>query len=291
MATSRHIFRRRIRGVTETAKVTRAMEIIASTRMKRTQQRALDARPYASRLSQLMRRVVGERRMRREHPWLHSSEAGHVLVVHMTTDKGLCGGLNSRLNALLAQFILEQGVTVDVVTVGRKGREFAVRARLNLLAEFSGLGDSPSIAELRPLCRLVTDMFTRGEIDTVYLCYPRFVSVMVQHPQTERLLPLDLIVTEVVSGQEFLYEPDADRVLDELLTRYVEASIYHGYLELVASEYSARMVAMHNATDSARELAEDMTIEMNKSRQAAVTEEICDVSAGADALLSGGGHG
>ncbi|MBN1857320.1 MAG: ATP synthase F1 subunit gamma [Dehalococcoidia bacterium] len=283
--------RRRIRGVKETAKVTRAMEMIASARMRRTQQRAIHARPYASRLGQLMRRVVGDARTRREHPWLHGSEAGHILVVHMTTDKGLCGGLNTRLNSLLGQFVLQQKVPVDVITVGKKGREFAVRARLNLIAEFSGLGDAPTIAELRPLCRLVTDVFSRGEIDAVYLCYPQFVSVMVQRPQTEKLLPLDLTSVEPVSGQVFLYEPEADWVLDELLVRYVEASIYHAYLELVASEYSARMVAMHAATDSARELAEEMTVEMNKSRQAAVTEEICDVSAGSEAMLAGGANG
>ncbi|MCK5212859.1 MAG: ATP synthase F1 subunit gamma [Dehalococcoidia bacterium] len=291
MATSRHILRRRIRGARETAKVTRAMEMIASARMRRTEQRALDARPYATHLSELMRSVASDARVRGEHPWLHSSEARRVLVLHMTSDKGLCGGLNSKLNALLGQFIIEQGVPVDVVTIGSKGRDFAVRTRLNLVAEFSGIGDSPRIAELRPLCRLVADMFSRGEIDSVYICYSRFLSVMVQRPQIEKLLPLNETAAAPVEAREFLYEPDVDRVIDELFMRYVEASIYHAYLELVASEYSARMVAMHSATDSARELAEDMTIEMNKARQAAVTEEICDVSAGTEAMLSRGAHG
>ena len=291
MAVGRHLLRRRIRGVRETARVTRAMEMIASARMRRAEQRALDARPYALRLTELMGLVVGDTRMRRSHPWLHRQETGRVLVVHLTTDKGLCGGLNSRLNHALGQFILDQSVPVGVVTVGRKGREFAVRTRLDLVAEFSGLGDSPDVAVIRPLCRLVTDMFSTGETDLVYLCYPRFVSVSVQRPVVERLLPVEAVVSESIVHRDFLYEPDADRVLDALLVRYVEASMYHACVELVASEYSARMVAMHSATDSAREMAEDMTIEMNKARQAAVTEEMCDVSAGAEALLARGVHG
>jgi len=267
------------------------MEMIASARMRRAEQRALDARPYAMRLNELMGLVVGEARTRDSHPWLHRQEVGRVLVVHLTTDKGLCGGLNSRLNHALGQFILEQSVPVGVVTVGRKGREFALRTRLDLVAEFSGLGDSPGVADIRPLCRLVTDMFSAGESDLVYLCYPRFVSVMVQRPMVERLLPVEAVVSESPMHRDFLYEPDADRVLDALLVRYVEASMYHACLELVASEYSARMVAMHSATDSAREMADEMTIEMNKARQAAVTEEICDVCAGTEALLARGVHG
>jgi F-type H+-transporting ATPase subunit gamma len=267
------------------------MEMIASARMRRAEQRALDARPYAMRLSELMGLVIGETRVSGGAPWLSRQEVGRVLVVHLTTDRGLCGGLNTRLNHALGQFILDQPVPVSVVTVGRKGREFVVRNRLDLVAEFSGLGDSPGIADIRPLCRLVTDMFSRGETDLVYLCYPRFVSVTVQRPMVERLLPVETAVSESTVHRDFVYEPDADRVLDALLARYVEASMYHAYLELVASEYSARMVAMHDATNSAREMAEDMTIEMNKLRQAAVTEEVCEVSSGAEALMRGGVHG
>ena len=291
MAGNRHHFRRRIRSVTETAKVTRAMEMIASARMRRAEQRALDARPYAVRLSELMGLVIGETRVRGGAPWLTRQEVGRVLVVHLTTDKGLCGGLNTRLNHALGQFILDQPVPAGVVTVGRKGRDFVVRNRLDLVAEFSGLGDSPGIADIRPLCRLVADMFSGGETDLVYLCYPRFVSVTVQRPTVERLLPVETVVSESSVHRDFVYEPDADRVLDALLARYVEASMYHAYLELVASEHSARMVAMHDATNSAREMAEDMTIEMNKLRQAAVTEEVCEVSSGAEALTRGGVHG
>ena len=291
MAGNRHLFRRRIRGVTETARVTRAMEMIAGARMRRAEQRALDARPYAMRLSELMGGVGGETRRRGGDPWPCRQEAGRVLVVHLTTDKGLCGGLNTRLNHALGEFILDQPMPVGVVTVGRKGLEFVVRTRLDLVAQFSGLGDSPGIADIRPLCRLVMDMFSRGETDLVYLCYPRFVSVTVQRPVVERLLPVETVVSVSTVHRDFLYEPDADRVLDALLVRYVEASMYHACLELVASEYSARMVAMHDATNNAREMVEDMTTEMNKLRQAAVTEEVCEVSSSAEALTRGGVHG
>jgi F-type H+-transporting ATPase subunit gamma len=267
------------------------MEMIASARMRRARQRALDARPYAMGLSELIGLVIGETRMRGGASWLRRQEAGRVLVVHLTTDKGLCGGLNAGLNHGLGQFIADQPVPVDVVTVGRKGREFAVRTRLDLVAQFSGLGDSPGIADIRPLCRLVTDMFSHGETDRVYLCYPRFVSVTVQQPTVERLLPVEMGVSEPTVHRDFVCEPEVNRVLDALLARYVEASIYHAYLELVASEYSARMVAMHDATNSASEMAEDMTTEMNKLRQAAVTEEVCEVSSGAEALTRGGANG
>jgi len=288
---SRQLLRRRIKGVRETAKVTRAMEMIASARMRRTEQRAVEARPYAARLNTLMALVAADAQARREHSLQGGQEAGRVLVVHITTDKGLCGGLNSRLNHALGALILDTGRPVSVVAVGRKGRDYALRTRLGLVAEFSDLGDAPAIVDLRPLCRLVTDMFVRGEVERVYLLYPQFVSLMVQRPTVEVCLPVvpGPLVTD--TGHAFLYEPDVPHVLDALLVRYVEAAVYHAYLERVASEYAARMVAMHNATDSAIELAEAMTMELNMSRQAAITEEICDVSAGTEALATGGARG
>lgn len=288
---SRQLLRRRIKGVRETSKVTRAMEMIASARMRRTEQRALEARPYATRMTHLMGLVSADAQVRLLHPYLQHQDSARALVVHFTTDKGLCGGLNSRLNHSLGAFVLEQPTPVDVVVVGKKGREFAVRARLGLVAEFTDLGDAPGIADLRPLCRLVTDRFSRGEVGCVYLAYPRFLSLMVQRPVVELCLPVAPAPAAVNAGQSFVYEPDTTRVLDALLIRYVEAAVYHAYLELVASEHAARMVAMHNATDSATELADAMTMELNKSRQAAITEEICDVSAGTEALSSGGERG
>ena len=288
MSDNRQVLRRRIRGVGETGKVTRAMEMVASTRMRRTEQRAIEARPYATRLGGLIGQLVGQSAVvLQEHPFLSRKEEEPALILHFTTDKGLCGGLNSRLNQSLADFLLSRQSRSRVVTIGRKGREFALRSRLDLFAEFSGMGDAPGIADLRPLCVLATDMFASGDSNRVYLSYPRFQSVMEQRPVMEQMLPVEPPDAGRGRSTEFVYEPDIARVLDALIMRYVEASIYHAYLECVASEYSARMVAMHNATDSARELVEDMTMALNRSRQAAITEEICDVAAGTEALTGG----
>lgn len=264
--------------------------MIASTRMRRAEQRVLNARPYAQRLSDLLALTMEQAVIGTEHPFFQRPEEGLALAVHITTDKGLCGGLNSRLNHALGSFVMAQHEPVRVVTVGKKGRDFALSSRLNLVAEFTELGGAPGIAELRPLCRLITDMFVRGEVDRVFVCYPQFVSVAVQRPTLERVLPVEVPDARRAVTSEVIFEPEPLRILDYLLVRYVEASVYRAYLELVACEQSARMVAMHSATESASDLAEAMTIELNRSRQAAVTEEICDVSAGVEMLAHGGIH-
>ena len=283
--------RRRIRGVRETAKVTHAMEIVAGARMKRTELRALQARPYAARLSRLIGGLLGELSTRQEHRLLVGRDTPGALVIHMTTDKGLCGALNTRLNHALGSYALEHTDPLKVITVGRKGRDFAVRAGLDLVADFSGLGDAAGMGDLMPLCRLAISTFVSGAVGVVYLSYPVFVTTMQQTPVFEQLLPVDTSSTRGHSTGEYVVEPGADALLEALLVRYVDAQVYHAYLELVASEYSARMVAMHNATDSARELGDDLVLELNKQRQSAVTVEIADVSAGAEALGAGGPGG
>jgi len=282
------VLRRRIRGVREMAKVTGAMELIAGARMRRAEQSALNARPYVAHLQELMTVTLSQSGIEADHPFLARPEQGPVLVVHVTTDKGLCGGLNLRLNQTLGQFILGQQAPVRVVTVGKKGRDFAVRMGLDLIAEFSELGESSGVAALRPLCRLVTDSFMKYEVDSVYLSYPQFVSAVDHQPVVERILPVKAKTSGTDATGDVLFEPEVQHVLEHLLRRYVEAIVYHAYLELIASEYSARMVAMHGATESAVEMAEEMTIDLNRSRQAAITEEICDVSAGAELLTFGG---
>lgn len=287
---SRQVLRRRIRGIREAAKVTKAMELIASTRMRRAEQRAVNARPYATGLGELMTITLNRANVGADNPLFVRPDDGLALIVHFTTDKGLCGGLNLKLNHSLARFVADEQMPVRVVTVGRKGRDFVLRVGLGLIAEFTELGDGPGIAELRPLCRLVTEMFTRGEVDRAYLCYPQFISVMTQRPVVERMLPVAPVESGEEGSRDVLLEPGPAVILEHLLVRYVEASVYHAYLELVASEHSARMVAMHSATESATELAETMSDDLNRSRQAAVTEEICDVSAASEALSHGAGY-
>jgi F-type H+-transporting ATPase subunit gamma len=260
------------------------MEMIATVRMKRAQEQATVGRPYAEKISQVIADLAVERRVGEIHPLLQKREVKKIAVVHMTTDHGLCGGLNTSLNRLVASFILEQTVPIIFVTVGRKGRAFMLRLRQNIRAEFTGISDRPTLLETLPISRVVSDDYVNGVVDLVYLVYPRFVTTLVQRPIVEVLLPVE--PAQVSGGQatEYIYEPHPSAVLSQLLPRYVEMKVYHAILELVASEQSARMVAMRNASDNAKELVEHLTLVLNKVRQETITKEICDISGGAEAL-------
>jgi F-type H+-transporting ATPase subunit gamma len=205
-------------------------------------------------------------------------------VVHITPDRGLCGGLNTNLNRLLAGFIVEQKKAVGVIAVGRKGRDFSARVRLNISAEFTGIGDQPGFLDTLPISRIVIENYSRGAVDAVFVSYARFVSTMVQKPVMKPLLPVRPAVIPVGQNVDYLYEPGAEAVLGGLLPRFVEMEIYHAILEAIASEQSARMVAMRNATDSANELIGDLTLLYNKARQEAITKELLDITGGVAAL-------
>jgi F-type H+-transporting ATPase subunit gamma len=207
-----------------------------------------------------------------------------IAIVHFTTDRGLCGGLNANLNRVIGTFISEQIVPVTLITVGRKGRTFMLRAGQNIRAEFTGIKDRPTLLETLPISRVVIDDYSNGEVDLVYLTYPRFVSTMVQRPTMEVLLPVDPVELPLSQRGDYIYEPEPSIVLNELLPRFVEMQVYHAILELIASEQSARMVAMRSASDNAKEVIEDLTLTLNKARQETITNEICDISGGAEAL-------
>jgi F-type H+-transporting ATPase subunit gamma len=283
---STQILRRRIRSIEGTAKICRAMEMVATAKMRRAQEQAVAGRPYSEKISRVIADLATQARVAEAiHPLLQRREVNRIAVVHITTDRGLCGGLNANMNRLVAGYTLEQGLTITLVTVGRKGRSFMVRAGQSIRAEFTGISDRPSLLETIPISRIVIEDYSNGEVDLVYLAYPRFVTTVVQRPTMEVLLPIE--PAELPSGQavEYIYEPQPAMVLDELLPRYVEMKVYHAILELVASEQSARMVAMRNASDNARELIEDLTLTLNKVRQETITKEICDISGGAEALV------
>ena len=186
----------------------------------------------------------------------------------------------------MGEFIQQQNVPVTVITVGRKARAFARIARLNVRAEFSGLGDRATLQDTLPIARVLTEDYSNGEVDLVYLAYPRFVSTMLQKPAMDVLLPIE--PARLPQGQvgEYIFEPDPFAVLNELLPRFVEMEVYHAILELIASEQSARMVAMRNASDNAEDLVKDLTLSLNKVRQEMITKEICDISGGAEALTA-----
>ncbi len=276
--------RRRIKGVQNIAKITRAMEMIAASRMRKAQERGLQGRPYAEKIEQVIADLAALPDIGLQHPLLQSREIKKIAVVHITPDRGLCGGLNANLNRHLAGFILQQKIPVEVVAVGRKGRDFLARSSANLIAEFTQLSDQLGYLDTLPVSGIVIEEFTRGAIDMVYISYARFVSTLVQKPVMQQLLPVQ--PAEIPGGQnvDYIYEPGATEVLGTLLPRFVEMEIYHAILESIASEQSARMVAMRNATDSANELIGDLTLLYNKARQESITRELLDITGGVVAL-------
>jgi len=279
------VLRRRIHSVENTSKICKAMEMMSTAKMKRTQDRAIAGRPYAEKMSQVIANLSTQVTYNEDiYPLLERREVRKIIITHFTTDRGLCGGLNASTNRLVAEFILRQDVPVVLITVGRKGRNFMLRAGQTIRAEFSGLKDKPTLSDIMPISRIVIDAYTIGEIDMIYLAYPRFITTMQQRPVMEALLPIEQRNVKTVQSGDYIYEPEYATVMNELLPRFVEMKIYHALLELIASEHSARMVAMRNASDSAKDVVEDLTLTLNKARQETITNEICDISGGAEAL-------
>ena len=281
------VLRRRIRSIQGTTKIVRAMEMVATAKMRRTQQQALAGRPYTEKIRQVIADIAIEPGVRGQTlPLLEKREVKKIAIIHIGTARGLCGGLNTNLNRLLAEFVLKQTVPVTLITIGRKARAFARIAKLDVRAEFTGISDRATMHETMPISRVVIDDYSQGEVDLVYLAYPRFISTVVQKPTIEVLLPIEPATLPPGQVAEYIYEPDPLAVLNELLPRFVEMEIYHAVLELIASEQSARMVAMRNAGDNAEDLTKDLSLSLNKARQEMITKEICDISGGAEAVTT-----
>ena len=284
MATIREI-RRRIKSVKNTAKVTKAMEMVAGSKMKRAQERTIAARPYAEKMQQVLADLAAQGRFGEDvHPLLQKREVNRIALIHITPDRGLCGGLVANVNRSVANFILEQNVLITTVVVGRKGRDFMIRSGQEVRAEFTQLDDRPSIVDIQPITHIVIDDYTNGLIDEVYVSYTRFVNTMNQQPVLWRLLPIEPTAIEPGQSVEYIYEPSPAEVLAELLPRFVEKELYHVILEAIASEQSARMVAMRSATDNAKEIVEELTLTYNKVRQEMITKELLDIVGGVAAL-------
>jgi F-type H+-transporting ATPase subunit gamma len=261
------------------------MEMIAAAKMRRARERDLAGHPYAEKI----RQVIADLAALPEtgwtlHPLLQRRPVSRIAVVHITPDRGLCGGLNINLNRLTADFILGQTAPVILVNVGRKGLDFMRRYRRDIVAEFTHLGDRPSLLDTLPISRVVIDYYSQGFIDLVYLAYSQFVSTTLQRPVLQQLLPVEPASIPGVQNVDYIYEPGPDTVLGALLPRFVEMQVYHAILEAIASEQAARMVAMRNATDNANELIGDLTLHYYKARQEAITKEILDIAGGAEAL-------
>jgi F-type H+-transporting ATPase subunit gamma len=283
MADERKI-RRRIKGIQNISKITRAMEMIAASKMKKAQDRGLAGRPYSEKIEQVIADLAALPDGGSKHPLLTSRPVENIAVIHITPDRGLCGGLNSNLNRGLAGFLKAQKPNVKVIAVGRKGRDTAVRFNCDMVAEFTSIGDAPSFLDTLPISQIIIDDYSNSEIDMVYVSYAHFVSTMVQTPVMKQLLPVEPAVIPKAQNVDYIYEPNAQAVLGGLLPRFVEMEIYHAILESIASEQSARMVAMRNATDSANELLGDLTLLYNKARQERITTELLDITGGVVAL-------
>jgi len=282
MASQRDI-RRRIGSVKNIKQITRAMQFVAASKLKRAQDATLAARPYSEKLDEVLADLAavlgGE-----DHPLLGTPDGGKRLVVLITTDRPLSGPLNTNIVRFIARDIIETPGDVSVITVGRKGRDAMRRTGVPLEAHFATFGDRPTFADVLPLARLIRDDFLAGTYSRVDLVYSKFISTLIQKPELHQVLPITPSAdTEGIPGNQFIFEPNPVAVLEQLLPRYVATRIYQAVLELTASEWSAKMVAMRSATDNAQELIEDLTLTYNKVRQANITREMIEIATGASA--------
>jgi F-type H+-transporting ATPase subunit gamma len=280
---SQRDIRRRIGAVKNIKQITRAMQFVAASKLKRAQDATLSSRPYSEKIDEVIADLAAV--LDAEHdPLLARREHGKRLFVVITTDRGLAGPLNTNTVRFALKEILDHEGDVAVVTVGRKGRDALRRAHLPQEAHFAGFGDRPSFADVTPLTRLITDDFLAGDMARIDLIYPKFVSTLIQRPTLDQLLPLQPAAdTEGIPGHQFIFEPNASTVLRQLLPRYVATRVYQAILETTASEMSSKMVAMKSATENAEELIEDLTLSYNKVRQANITREMIEIASGARA--------
>jgi F-type H+-transporting ATPase subunit gamma len=282
VASQREI-RRRIAAVKNIKQITRAMQFVAASKLKRAQDATLAARPYSQKIDELLADlavVIGPE----DHPLLVRREGGKRLIVLITSDRGLAGPFNTNTIRFAAQEITEHSGDMAVVTVGRKGRDAMRRSRVPMEAHFEGFGDRPTFADVLPLARLITDDYLAGTYSRVDIVFSQFVSTLTQRPAIDNLLPIEPAEdTEGIPGNQFIFEPNPGAVLEQLLPRYIAARLFQAVLESKASEESSRMVAMRNATDNAEDLIQDYTLAYNKVRQANITREMIEIASGAQA--------
>jgi F-type H+-transporting ATPase subunit gamma len=299
--------RRRIKSFQNTQKITKAMQVVSATRLRRAQAAVQGTRPYAEKMVEVLE-TTAERASEYKHPYLERRQGGgrpdaggmgpagggesppqgdRAVMVLVTADRGLCGALNANTLRAANRYVTErhQG-KARYVTIGRKGRDFLLRYRREVLAEVSGLPDRPGIGPILSTLRVALEEYEQGRADTVLLAYARWVSTLRQEAVVRVLLPIEIPERPVGSGpaNDYIYEPEPEKVLDALLPRYLETQVYQAVLENQASFYSAQMIAMQNATNAAGELIKSLTLTANKIRQAAITTELMEIVSGAEAL-------
>ncbi|MGY8526517.1 F0F1 ATP synthase subunit gamma [Paracidovorax citrulli] len=284
--------RTKIKSVQNTRKITKAMEMVAASKMRKAQERMRTARPYAEKVRNIAAHLAAANPEFR-HPFMIARDVRRAGLIMVTTDKGLCGGLNTNILRAVTQELRSmqnRNVDVQATAIGTKGMQFLSRIGARVVSHVVHLGDTPHLEKLIGAIKVQLDAFTNGEIDAVYLAYTKFVNTMRQEPVVEQLLPLDasrLSQTEEEKraySWDYIYEPDAQTVVEELLVRYVEALVYQAVAENMASEQSARMVAMKAASDNAKNVIAELQLDYNKTRQAAITKELSEIVSGAAAV-------
>jgi F-type H+-transporting ATPase subunit gamma len=277
--------RRRIKSVKNIGQVTRAMEAVAASKMRRAQEATLASREYASKAQEVLTYLASQPTSRIvPMPLLEQRPVNRIGLILITPDRGLAGPLVSNILRRTVDFIRAQAIPVSLITVGRKGTAFMARYNYPIHATFSGIPDLPSTLEIAPISRLAIEDFVAGTFDQVHLCYTDFINTLRQTPVIRQLLPVQPVPPTERLRATYEFEPNAPAVLNEILPRFTLLQIYQAVLEAQASEHSARMVAMRNATENAAELAEDLTLTYNKARQTAITLELLDIAGGAEAL-------
>jgi len=275
--------RTQIKAIQSTGKITKAMEMVAASKMRKAQDRVISARSYAEGI----RRIVGNlmhSHPEYRHPFLvERNEVKRIGIIMVTTDKGLCGGLNTNALKAALHFMKDQSVPIEAFTIGRRGASFMRRIGADIQGVVENIPDSPDLSDILGVVSLAMERYIAGELDEVHLIYSEFVNTMTQSPQVMRLMPCPLPEEKKSGYWDYLYEPEAKEVLEGVLQRYVESLVYHAVLENKACEQSARMVAMKAATDNAKEIVKDLSITYNKARQAAITQELAEICAGAAA--------
>ena len=288
MAAGKEI-RGKIQSVENTKKITKAMEMVAASKMRKAQERMRAARPYSEKIRSIASHL-GQANPEYVHRFMQVNDAKAVGMIVITTDKGLCGGMNTNVLRIVTAKLRElqtAGMSVDAVAIGNKGLGFLNRVGARVVAHATGLGDTPHLDKLVGPVKVLLDAYAEGKISAVYLSYTKFINTMKQESILEQLLPLaseTLQPGQKASSWDYLYEPDAQTVIDELLVRYVESLIYQSVAENMASEQSARMVAMKAATDNAGSVIGELKLIYNKTRQAAITKELSEIVSGAAAV-------
>ena len=284
--------KRRITSVKNTAKITNALQLVAASKMRRAQDRATEGRPYADKIQTVLASLASAGDNvddESKHSFLVQRPVENIGVLHITPDRGLCGALNSNLNRETAEFVANLSEPVSLVTVGKKGRDFFSRSETNISAEFTEIGDYPALAQTQTIAKIVMEDYLNGVVDKVYISFGEFINTVNQQPIVKQLLPVippDSTNDEAAESlqQEYIFEPDPLLVYERLLPRYVIMQVHAAILESAASEQSARMVAMKNATDNASDIESELTLTYNKVRQEQITSDLLAIVGGAEAL-------